>query len=280
MPKAKPQWGFYYSPSKDICIHPTEHEVLALMKELSTVLKKDLERINNKHVKHEDNETITFKTFLTNLITEYRQEFLYEQYYPTKASVKETLLYLKKLAKEIEKRFEPLSLDEGIDEDTWQLLEDCLPRNHEGLGRFYKDSITLKNTIDKALPRLESREGKTGRKSGLKDKVWLAKHIAITFEQVLSITPSKTRGGKFDKVLGKVLKACRFEQEGFVVKGYEAEQNFRVIKTALDEIKNEKEIPDPWLINKRHIKKQGDMPTPQYAVIKGKVYIDGKQVKK
>lgn len=251
MPKAKPKWGFFpHIISKDLDHSPKKKEIEELMDDLSGMLKVSLKTINNEQVKHPENKTITFYDFLYSLVNEYRERVLNDRHGPTKASIQETLSYLENIANEMEKRFEPLSLDSGLDFETLDLLDQHFPENHRGFAQFHEDGIMIKKAIKKARKELDQTEDNVGRKSDFEHKVWLAKNLILTFKCLLGIRTTKTRGSKLDHTISRLLKTCGFEQGKYIVSGYAPEQNFKVIKAAMDEIKQGKRAVDPWKTHK------------------------------
>ena len=266
MPRAKPKWGYCAGIiSQDIDYIPEPAEIDALIHDLSKIVCIDLKQINNEKIKHPDNETISFHKFLLNLVQAYRERVLEDRYSPTKASMLETINHLDRIAQEMEKRFEPLSIDGGLDYDTLILLDEYFPEDHKGFAQFHEDGIMIQKAIKKARKELNQTDERVGRKSDLEHKVWLANNIVLTFENLLNLSTTKTRGNKLDKTISCTLKACGFEQGEFSVSGYIPEQNFKVMKTAIDQFRANPKALDPWATRKIKHYKLSELPPPKYS---------------
>lgn len=183
---------------------------------------------------------VTFNDYLRRLICRYRTGYYLAHTHPKRGEVERALNRIEKTWR-TEGVEAAMRLINQADHTTYHLLWDALPLCNAGAFYDPDSEEQLDALFPQALAHAKDnlKYISTGRGSPRfwETKVQLAEDVAMTFLN-LGLNPTKARNGLFDKVLTEIFSASRYEYENVPIGGSTREDNFKILREAIDAIEN------------------------------------------
>ena len=222
---------------------PSKREAAELAKKLEEMLAIQVPPKTNTFYNESTDYTaktvVTFNDYLRRLICRYRTGYFLSCTQPKRGEVERTLNRIEKMWR-TESVGAAMQLIDRADHTTYHLLWDALPLCNAGVFYDPENEEQINSLMEPALAHARDNLkyipiGKGSPKIEAVN-IQLAENIAHTFIR-LGLQPTKARGGLFDRVISEIFIASRYNYKGVEIAGLSREDNFRILKQAIDTAK-------------------------------------------